>query len=360
MRLFQNSAINKTYLARLRRLTKSVSSFSGKREIFLADRFGASHFLKPVLDGSSAAFFTNGDDEQLQRAWAVENGLSSRATLEDILLVQMEQHRAEVFYNLDPIRYGSAFLRKLPGCVKNSIAWRAAPSPGADFSAYNLIVCNFPGILRSYAHNGWRTAYFTPAHDPEMDAYAHNEDRPIDILFVGGYSRHHRRRAEVLEAVARLRERYRVQFHLDRSRMTRLAETPVGLVGPLKRYRRPKDIRHASHEPVFGRDLYQLLSHAKIVLNGAIDMAGEDRGNMRCWETLGCAGFMVSDNGCYPDGFFNGRTIVTYGSAAQAVGTIVSFLEDSEKRNVIAQLGFRTIRELYSKEKQWQQFCRLL
>ncbi len=30
-----------------------------------------------------------------------------------------------------------------------------------------------------------------------------------------------------------------------------------------------------------------LLSNAKIVLNGAIDISGEDRGNMRCFEALG-------------------------------------------------------------------------
>jgi len=244
--------------------------------------------------------------------------------------------------------------------VKKSIAWRAAPSRGADFSAYDLVVCNFPSILQDYAHNGWRTAYFTPAHDPEMDAFARNHDRPIDVLFVGGYSRHHLRRAEILEAVARLGQNYRVQYHLDRSRVTRLAETTAGFAGPLKRFRRPKEIVTVSHGPVFGRDLYELLSRAKIVLNAAIDMAGEDRGNMRCWETLGCGAFMVSDSGSYPEGFFDGRTIATYGSADEAATTIVSFLANDEKRSVMAQLGFETIKELYTKEKQWKQFCDLL
>ncbi len=208
--------------------------------------------------------------------------------LDKILLAQIEHHRTEVFYNLDPMRYGSDFVRRLPGCVKVTIAWRAAPSPGADFAAYDRVVCNFPSILRSYQDAGWKTAALFPAHDPEMDAYAANEDRPVDVVFVGGYTRHHRQRAAILEAVAKLRGTRTVAFHLDCSRATRWAESKVGrLVPAVAKFRRPEDIRSVSREPVFGRDLYRVLSRAKIVLNAAIDMAGEDRGNMRCFEAMG-------------------------------------------------------------------------
>jgi hypothetical protein len=94
--------------------------------------------------------FTNGDDEILQRYWAKERGVSKKTSLEAILLAQIEEHGTEVFYNLDPMRYGSDFVRKLPGCVTKAIAWRAAPSPGADFGAYDAVVCNFPSILEGY------------------------------------------------------------------------------------------------------------------------------------------------------------------------------------------------------------------
>ncbi len=47
------------------------------------------------------------------------------------------------------------------------------------------MVCNFPSILRSYQERGWKAAYLAPAHDPAMDEYASNDDRPIDVLFVG-------------------------------------------------------------------------------------------------------------------------------------------------------------------------------
>lgn len=351
------------YRSRLAMLNaqSGAKSFHEQQRIFLNDRYGATHFLKPVLDSSEAAFFTNGDDEGLQRAWARENGLSDKVQLNEILLAQIEAHRAEVFYNHDPIRFGSSFLRRLPSSVRHRIAWRAAPTGKADFSGYDLMVCNFPSILEGYRRAGMRAAYFAPAHDPVMDEYAGATERPIDILFVGGYSRHHLNRAPVLEAVAGLRTRYRVIFNLDTtSLMLSLAESPLGSVGPLRKLRRPDAIRAVGAPPLFGRSLYAALSQAKIVLNGAVDMAGEDRGNMRCWEATGCGALLLSDNGVYPEGFSNGETLVTYSSPADAVAKAERCLADQEETALIAAAGRAMIRRRYSKEQQWIDFQRLV
>lgn len=360
MKLFQNSGIYPAYLPRLRRLTQGNKGFNVQVGAFLDDRFGACHFLKPVLDRDARAFFTNGDDAQLQRQWALERGMRSDALLADILLAQIEEHETEVFYNLDPIRYQGSFVRKLPGCVKKTIAWRAAPSPKADFGAYDAVVCNFPSILESYRQLGWRAEFFSPAHDSEMDAYAASSDRPIDVLFVGGYSRHHRQRAIVLDAVSSLHERLNVTFCLDRSRLTRLAESPIGHFLPLKSYRRPSDIRTVSHEPVFGRELYEKISKAKIVLNGAVDMAGDDRGNMRCFEAMGCGALMISDQGEYPDGMKNQKTMLLYKGSDDAKKVISYALDNPDVLRSIALHGKKMIGERYSKINQWADFINIV
>ena len=359
MRLFQNSGIYPAYLPRLRELTRNCTTFAAQVNAFLDDRFGACHFLKPVLDRDANAFFTNGDDEQLQRQWARENGMRSDAALTDILLAQIEDHGTEVFYNLDPMRYQSDFVRSLPGCVKKAIAWRAAPSPGADFSAYDLVVCNFPSILKGYRQCGWHAEYFSPAYDPEMNTYAANTDRLIDVLFVGAYSRHHRKRAVVLEAVSSLREKLHIVFCLDRSRRTRLAESPLGYFLPLAAHCRPTDIRAVSHAPVFGRELYAMISQAKIVLNGAVDMAGRDRGNMRCFEAMGCGSLLLSDEGNYPASMVAGENLVTYSAPNIALGLISQLLKSEDQRSGIAVAGNAMIAEKYSKALQWERFVNL-
>jgi glycosyltransferase involved in cell wall biosynthesis len=163
-------------------------------------------------------------------------------------------------------------------------------------------------------------------------------------------------RADILEEVARLAGDYNVVYHLDRSRLCRLAECPIGRVLPLTKHRRPDSIRMIAREGRFGRDYYELLSSAKIVLNGSIDMAGEDRGNMRCFEALGAGSLLLSDQGNYPDGMNHGQTIATYGSAAQAVMQVKTLLEDCEKRSKIAQDGHQMVSTRYSKEAQWKRF----
>jgi len=360
MRLFQNSGLYPRYLKIFNSRHSEQYTFSERLQAFLNDRFGALHFLLPVLESDPNAFFTNGDDAILQRAWARENNLPTKISLEDILLAQLESHQTEVFYNLDPVRYGSNFVRRLPSCVKKTVCWRAAPSPGADFSEYDRVVCNFPSIIESWQKQGWHGAYLTPAYDPVMDEYASSEERPIDVLFIGGYSRHHIQRSETLESVSQLALSYRVSYHIDMSRITRLANSPLGLLPGVLRHRMPSNVKRITSEPVFGRELYRLMSQAKIILNGAIDMAGEDRGNMRCFEALGCGALMMSDHGHYPSGFVNGNTMLTYRNADDAAVQTAQVLNDWEQSKNIAKRGNTMIRNNFSKSVQWKMFQDLL
>ena len=359
MRLFQNSALALSYVGRLNELASNAVSFEDRRAVFLNDRFGALHFLQPVLEGDPGAFFTNGNDDVLQRQWARQNGLRNETSLERILHAQIEHHRTEVFYNLDPVRYPSTFVGKLPGCVRKTLCWRAAPSGQADLTAYGAVLGNFPSILDSWRRKGCRAELFYPAIDPVMSEFGHGE-RPIDVLFVGGYSRHHASRAKVLEQVAGLAQDWRVVYCLDASRLTRLAESPLGRLLPLGKHRRPPALSSVAKPPIFGRQLYDLIGKSKIVLNGAIDMAGDDRGNMRCFEAMGCGALLVSDAGNYPEGMIPGETIVTYETAESGAEKIQRLLSDRTLTKKMADNGQRQIGDLYTKAHQWSLFKAVL
>jgi hypothetical protein len=359
VRLFQNSSIPPSYLVHLNELSPTTVGFEERLRIFLDDRYGALHFLQPVLNHDAEAFFTNGNDEILQRQWARENGMRGKASLEEILLAQIEQHRTEVFYNLDPVRFPSKFVKELPGCVRKTLCWRAAPSGQADFTAYGAVLGNFPSIAETWRRKGCRTEEFFPAIDPVMNRYGHGE-RPIDVLFVGGYSRHHIARAKILEQVASLAEAHKVSYCLDASRLTRLAESALGYLLPLRAHRRPDAIAKIAKPPVFGRQLYDLLGKSKIVLNGAIDMAGRDRGNMRCFEAMGCGALLVSDAGLYPEGMVTNDTIVTFETAGDSVERIQRLLDGWATAKEMADKGRREISGLYTKERQWALFNNLV
>lgn len=362
MRVFQNYSLYSGHLDRINRLARAeqADTFVARRQVLDRDRCVAMHLLKPAMEHDPSNFHTCCNDEVLQRYWARENGMAANCTLDNILHAQIEAHRTEVFYNLDPMLYPSSFLRRLPASVRTSIAWRAAPSGRVDFTGYTLVVCNFPGILAEHQRRGCRTAYFFPSNDPAMADYASNDKRPIDVLFVGGFTRHHMRRIQLLSACARLAGEFSIAMNLESSRLTNLAESPLGRILPLGRYRRPAEIRRVARPGVFGTDLYQAVSSAKIVLNGAIDMAGSDRGNARCFESMGCGALLLSDAGVYPEGMVNGQTLVTYDSVADAMQRIREMIENAERRKHIAGAGRELMATQYSKDRQWQAFNALV
>lgn len=360
MRIFQNLGIPPSYEPRLAALRAGRTTYHHLYAAFLNDRYAASHVLKPVLEGDTSSFLSVGNDIPLQLAWAREHGLRESAKPEEILLAQIENHRAEVVYNLDPLRFDSSFVRKLPSGVKHKLCWRAAPSRNPDFGAYDRVLCNFPSIMRMWERMGFRSAYFAPAHDPAMDAIVDSTERTTDIVFVGGFSRHHRRRTQLLEAVASLASEFSVRMSLDLSRLTRLAESPLGLLPPLRSHRRSGPIRRVSSPPTWGRDLYALLASSKIVFNGAIDMAGEDRGNQRCFETMGCGALLVTDEGRYPAGMVDGETMVDYSGVSHVGDLLRAALSDWPRSSEIAARGRGMIRSQYSKDLQWQHFLELL
>jgi hypothetical protein len=360
VRLFQNCRYYPSARPRYRELAKGRTTFAGHITAFLEFRQNATHILSPIQERAEWAFFTNGDDVEVQRLWAKEQGLPARVSMGDILKAQIEHHRADVFYNMDTTGWKSEFIRSLPGCVKTLIAWHAVPVLGdVAFSDYDLVVNNFPNVAALIAKQGVRIDYFFPAYDPEMAPYAAREDRPVDLMFVGGYTRHHSQRATILETVSKLRRRYNVAFHLDRSRLCTLAESPVGRILPLAKHRRPPDVMAVARDPVFGRDYYAALSTAKIVFNGAIDMSGPDRGNMRCFETMGLGAMLLSDEGGYPEGMTDGETLAIYKSADHAVELVEEFLNNPARRLDLARKGHEMVSKRYSKQAQWARFEQL-
>jgi spore maturation protein CgeB len=122
--------------------------------------------------------------------------------------------------------------------------------------------------------------------------------------------------------------------------------------------RRPPAIRNVSAPPVFGRAMYEQLGRAKVVVNASIDMAGPDRGNMRCFETMGAGALLVSDSGIYPAPMRDRETIVVYEQPQDASKAIERHLDDGSWDR-IGWAGNRAIREEYSKKRQYERFLEL-
>jgi hypothetical protein len=363
MKIFQSAGFGLSYLANFNKINSlnKFNSFEDRKEALLYDRYDATHILKPVYDKDPNCFFTVGDDTELQRLWARENGLGKNNTLEDILLAQIESFQTDVLYQLDPILFPSAFVRRLPGCVKKVIAWRAAPIGGADLSSYDVVLSNFETLNARWRAIGLHTAWFSPSWDPVMAEYAKKLHRPVDVFFTGSYARTtgHDERLTMLNTVAKLSDRYNIDLRLMSRKWGRLADKPLLRWIPVP-IRLPMSLRAATNNPVYGREMYAMLARAKILLNPATSIAGDIRGNMRCWEALGCGACMLGSAGRYPDGFVSGENFVSFTDSNDLMIQIKNLLANDTLREKIAKNGAEMIAHVWSKERQWSDFKSLL
>ena len=363
MKLFQSSGFGSGYLAvfNYKNRTTNFKSFEERKQALLRERYDATHILKPVYEMAQDCFFTVCDDQALQALWARENGLAENSGLTDILLAQVEAFQPDVVYQLDPILFPSSFVRRLPSCVKVTMGWRAGPIGNADLTAYDVILSNFETLNASWREKGLHTAWFSPSWDPAMAPYGANLDRPTDVFFTGSYSRTtgHEERLVMLSAVAELSDNYKIDLRLMSRKWGRFKDKSVLRWIPIP-IRLPKTLQKTKAGPVYGREMYASLSRTKILLNPATDIAGDIRGNMRCWEALGCGTCMLGSAGRYPDGFEAGVNFESFTDANDLVTKAKSLLADEDRRKAIAMKGVEMVSRVWSKDRQWNDFQNVL
>ncbi len=356
MRVLQNIHLYPDHVNVIDSIAGAGASFSERVDALISEGLNGTHLLEPVVKRTPDSFLTSTADPAMQRAWAHENGLSESLSPHDILLAQIEAFKPDVLYSQAPNSFPDHVRRRLPELVKARICWKAPPDFSPEIEGFQMALNNFPDSFPKYEAMGIATGYFSPSYDTAMVGLSENQDRPVDVCFVGTYSRHHRRRAEMLEQIADLSTRYNVRMALAFDRAARVANLPIGVIPPLSRYRAPAAIRRVAITPLFGRAMYQLFSQSKIVINSAIDVAGQDRGNIRCFEALGCGALMLSDSGRYPEGMVDGETIVTYDRTEDIPALVTALLMDEPRRCRIAAAGLDLMQNRFSKSILWKKF----
>jgi hypothetical protein len=319
------------------------------------------HVLKPVLDGRPSASFCVANDNVLMLSWAEEHGLKT-TNRNEILLAQIEESRAEVFYTLHPKVFNGDFIRRLPGCVKTKVAWLAAPDDGVDFSCYDAMVSNFPPLISDWIKAGINTYDFFPGVDNRVvNELSQLPDRPIQISFAGQYSPtlHHKRNALLVslakdfhENTISLRLQNRKWKPFVNMRGVRRINSPVRTL--------PDDLRDVAGPAVYGRQLYELFGASQIVFNGTIDFANDWRVNMRCFEIAASGACMVGDFGRYSDGFIEGEMFATYKSEEELSQSVRELLNNPEQTMQMGQAAQKMVLDRYNKEKQWSRFQEII
>lgn len=370
MKIFQTAhtftAFNE-YLEKKYRISEQAYSFAQLQQIVLSEGFNAVHHIKPVLDSASGdGFYTLWNYEPMQLQWAKEKGWNE-TDLKTIQRAQLEEFNADVFYTLSPIQYKAEEIKSLPEKMVR-IGWFASPEKNdIDFSAYHTRFTNLPSDVDPYGKRGFRSHFFQLSDAAVFHAHANNKNRPVDILFFGQYLQSHfDKRNGYINELIRLKEKYNFTMVLAlmanyQYRFLLPFKLPMALHQHFKVLSfPPKHVAKHAAKALFGADMLQNIGEAKIVFNCHVDIAGDYRVNMRIFEALGCGAHMLSDEGIYPEGLEAGKHFSTYQNVNELEEKIVHLLQAQEEREQIAAQGTAALQQLYSKEKQWQQFQQIV
>jgi hypothetical protein len=362
MRIFQNIHLYPQQVDIVDLTVGREAGFATRINTIISEGLNGPHLLAPVAQRDTDAFLSCTADVVGQRAWAMHKGMKATSHPHEVLAAQLEEFKPDVFYTHGAGYFPSAVLRRLRGLARVNISWKAPPDfTGSGLEGFDMIVNNFASSFPKYqALAKIKTGFLTPSFDSAMEPECYDKERPIDVVFVGSYSRHHRNRAAVLEKLLELDESHKIQLSLSYDRLTKLADSWFGVLPPLARHRPSRRIRSLRVPPLFGRSMYRLFSKAKIVVNSAIDVAGQDRGNIRCFEAMGCGALLVSDAGIYPPGFDPSQNFSTYTSLNNLLDVLRRHLQDPVETLRIAGCGQALATGAYGKDSVWRQFQELV
>jgi len=358
MILFQNGNPYKNYLKYFHLNVRKGELFNEIISEFLSDRFCSSHILEPIYKHNFSSFYTNANDLITQKIWAKKMGLPKSSKLSDILKFQIEESRCDVFYNLDPITYNNNFISKLPSNVKRKIAWCGVPCNYSLFNHYDFVVCNFPSILEDMSAHGLRCNYFSPSYDSNIQNLNTSAERKIDLIFTGSITRNHTNRLSIIYEILPLCNYFNISINLEISNFIKIANTIfVNNFFPSK-YKLGYQLEKNLMPPLYGLELYKILSNSKIVINCSIDMPGKSRGNIRCFEALNCGALLYADEGIYPEGFVSGNNFLQFKKFS--INEVKRVIENYDSLKHISIAGNNMLKEKFSKSKQWLDFMRFV
>jgi hypothetical protein len=360
MKIFQNACqLVPGYVSELSRFIRPEDSYKEALDKFIDDKYGINHMLGPVIKQSDEIFYTNLNCKLLQHKWS-KNKDSYLLNLKKIAYHQMEEHKSEIFYDLNPFIDSKNFLKKMPGSVKYKILWRAAPLFG-DLSSYDLIVNNFPQLLKGFQSRGLKTSYFAPSFYKSISNDQLLKDREIDILFVGSFSRFHKARSILLDTVISNFSHLNIHIHLEKTRLVKLCEMPFFNVIPyIKNFTRPTTLSCYDRGGIYGNNLYSKIQNSKVVLNMGADFSISDRGNLRSFEALNCGALLLTDDGNYPDGFVHNETMLIYKNLNDLSRILNSIFCDLDAYEHLRQNGNKMMARMYGSEDNFKKFMNLI
>lgn len=323
----------------------SKMNYSEIKRLWAGEYFGSSNFyLKNLKKFGWSGDEIIANDTIMQNAWAKEHNIKSNPvknnllkfiperiknlfnlnqSLKNILFNQVQQFQPDVVYIHDVTYLSEKDLKKIKKYTKLLVGQIAYPKPLNlnIFKSYGLIISSLPNYVNDFKESGINTEYLKWCFEDTILNDIKLSKRIYDVTYIGGFSPHHSNGNKILEYVSK---KIKINFWGYGSSFL-----PIN-----------SNIKKTYHGESWGRNMFEIFSKSKIVINRHINISKEFANNMRMYEATGMGALLVTDNKVNNEDFFDTqKEIVVYNNPEDLVKKLKFYLKNDFIREKIAKLG---------------------
>lgn len=380
-RIVKLSTVYPQYAARFEASIDPGASYDELLDRFVQDRYGWSdHFARHLRALGRDAHEVVPTLEPLQRAWARDHGVefSDRSWELDTVRAQMQQLDPDVVFLQDLYHFDRPFraaLRQVLPPHVLFIGWRAATTGEVGtFRDLDLLLSSQPNFVDRFRNAGLDAELLRHGFEPTiLDQIGSADTRGVPFSFVGSVGSPEGQHAHRHELIGGLlaetplevwspplssinswkREikgmAYAANRTLAQAGLSEEVRASIPLIGratSLNRDPREPTLtdRYPSrwHEPVYGREYFELLGRSQLTFNSHIDAAQGSAGNMRLFEATGMGACLITDEKSdLAELFEPDAEVVTYSTLSECVSKVHALLDDEAAAREIGQRGQR-------------------
>lgn len=331
------------------------------------------------------------NDIVLQRKWKFENRLNTQNN-SDTLFEQTNSFKPDILWIENLTYLNEDWFRNIRNkirSVKSIVAYHCAPYSKNTLEKMRhvdfVITCT-PGLKLGFGNEGLRSFLVYHGFDSDLLTRLNrmNETPRQNLVFSGSLitgGSFHNSRITLIESILKeeidlalyvtLEKEYKIKakqiIFLLNSLSKKLKMEMLTDRIPLFEYGRSaikgysEKLLRSNHEPLYGIDMYNLFSRAKIVLNIHVGVAGEYAGNMRLFEVTGLGSCLLTDNKKNMKDLFEiGKEVVVYDSHEDCINKVNWLLENESEREKIAGLGRKRTLESHKVEDRCKSIIDIL
>jgi len=346
----------------------------------MARKYGWCNYFQKGLNAlGNEAYEIVTNAEPLQKMWAVENKISPADN--SLLLKQIKSIQPDIIFLHNSMRYSPEYIdtirKKIPS-VKQIIGWCCSPIKPSHFALYKkfdyVITCS-QKFIDLFKNEGIDCYELNHAFDlsilEQIDSvpFSNRDDLIFSGFLIHGIE-FHRNRIKLLEAISR--KNYNIKYYVNPPesnllyttalQMSYFAAKSLSKLGLKKivdsipklnkallsdefpRSSKPSKyfLDRIAGKPLFGIDMFSMISKFKTGLNYHGSIAGDYAANMRMFELTGVGTCLLTDNKSNINKFFNTDTeIVTYNNVDECIEKMTWLTENPAATKQIAEAGQR-------------------